>query len=366
VYKEVDLQAFDVSPDGRTLAVEFSAMEADKTWAIWVGNWDIASRKPLAQQRLEGPTVWSEILPTVQYQFNLRFMPDGQKLAAQTGRRIKVLDGVKLIPLYSISAPDTNPPPKQGIAIRRFETSGDGKLIAVLFSAAKSPCEPTSVGLFDTQTGKTVAEWTLPQACPHSISLSPDGSKTLLAGLTLYGSPEVLLANSRTGQILRSFDKEGVSASSNSHVGTAEFLGNDRFIDSFQVDMNTPDDLPNSTLNIRNLESGEVLQRLSYSVYGVRGAVALATRAPVVAVLGFGPVKPKDVLRDNDVRGFKRLLLFRLSDKEPFYVSPDISSKERIQTYPDPASSVQISSDGKVLAVFERGAVKVYHVADAR
>src|SRR6266571_839521 len=46
--------AFDISPDGQTFAAEFEALQSRQEAAIWVGEWNIATRRLIAERPIEG------------------------------------------------------------------------------------------------------------------------------------------------------------------------------------------------------------------------------------------------------------------------------------------------------------------------
>jgi hypothetical protein len=368
------MRAFDISPDGKTLVVEYATGEGQspqggRIGAIRVSTWDIGSSRIVRQQLIEGPIPAPQLAPNPQHVPNIRFTPDGKKLIAVTGPQIRVLDATDLSILYSILSLDSDPD-LEGVAIRAFAVSRDSKWLAVLSSRHVSPCEPTDVHLFQLETGKPAARWSLGETCPRSIALSADGSQMLLSSLLSRapydGNPNLLLLDSHTGQALRYFDiSAGVSGSSDVRAVDAQFMESNKFIVLVDVPMYTPANVPQSKLKIFDLGTGRLLHELSYPTYGVRGPWEVAAQASVAAVLGWGPKNPNEVMRDG-WQGFERLLLFRLTDKEPFYVSPDDEQTSSAGNNVSPAEFLHLSSDGKVLAVFKARKLTLYEIADVR
>jgi hypothetical protein len=372
-YRGAMIRAFDISPDGATLAAIFFTSEGQRPdgtrmAAVQIAEWEVKDQKLVKLQQVDGPAAVMNFSPNPQYTFNLQFTPDGQKLVAQIGRSIKVLDAVTLSVLYSIEPPEALPRPSEGVAIRRFAVSGDSKQLAVLSSPAASPCESTRARLFSLDTGEETAEWALPEgACPYSMSLSADGSQTLLSRFLIYpaATADVDLVDSRTGKLLRSFDVGFGTGDSPFAVAGAHFIGHDQFIAQIVVNMTAPAEVMKSTLAICDIDTGALRHQMAYSVYGVRGTIALAARASVVAVLGYGPVYPERPLRDDNTPGFERLLLFHTNEREPFYISDDRASTRTTTYYnvsPD-AVPLRISSDGRIIAVTEHDSIKLYEIA---
>ena len=88
--------AFDLSPDGKTLAVEFGTRELDKRFTDWVALWDVESQRLVATKEVEHDepkqtlsssfsrdavkTKLTVPVPIFWQSKNIRFSPDGRKL----------------------------------------------------------------------------------------------------------------------------------------------------------------------------------------------------------------------------------------------------------------------------------------------
>src|SRR5205807_8534266 len=86
--------AFDISPDGKRVAVLFRAPEANRNWnrqTYWVGVWEILSRKRIVASQLDDE-VTGLGKPPLPGRCYLRFAAEGRKLVVSTSYSIRVLD----------------------------------------------------------------------------------------------------------------------------------------------------------------------------------------------------------------------------------------------------------------------------------
>jgi hypothetical protein len=74
--------AFDISPDGSTLAIEFIAAE-DEGQVLEIAEWSLASKLRTTLTVVEGPA--KDLVSN--RRFDLPFSPDGRDLIALTGAR---------------------------------------------------------------------------------------------------------------------------------------------------------------------------------------------------------------------------------------------------------------------------------------
>jgi hypothetical protein len=357
------LNSFDISPDGKTFAAEFEALQEEQKAAIWVGEWDMTAGRLIAEQRVEGPLSFKQLFPSppsrAQYGFDLRFTPDGRRLVALTGPRIRVLDAEKLELLYSISPGEIYPAPPEGVVIRQYLVSRDSELLAVFSTPGIYLRTPINVRLLSLGSGEKVAEYTLPVSGSADFSLSPDASMVLMSQWR-FQQPEaqyVLVVDSRTGESLRSINS-GFGTRGGNYGAYAEFLDNDRIV----VASRSSSGAPHHALKIIDGHTGRVLQELGYSKHDAQAWFVVATRAPVIAALIFS--WKWGIGSDLDAplqRGVNWLALFHPDQPEPFFVRHNV----RLFEHPHSTSlraTMRISSDGKVVAFGESEAIQVYRV----
>jgi hypothetical protein len=328
--------AFDVSPDGQTLAVEFIAANDQNDQVMQVAEWDIPSKKLKITKVVEGPA--KQLMSNPQFQYDLRFTPDGLDLVALTGPRLVILNAQTLTPLRMIGLPpEPGPPPKFGWVLDSFGISGDGSKLAVISRGVGPTCgDYSTFRLFGLNSEDLLDTWRF-RGCTGSISLSEDGTYALLGVRANQVEPwRGDLVNTATGKILRTFPGGG-----------GVFLDDLRLIKGVGYpDDPKPSDERLAALGIVNVDTERVEQKLRYGHYGVSGRFAVARISRSVAVMESW-LDPEDLARDaTNARGFVRLILFRASDTEPFYVSPDIHDRPMFGA----VYMARLSSDGRVVA----------------
>ncbi len=317
--------AFDVSPDGQTLAVEFVAANAQNDQVMQVAEWDIPSKKLKTTKVVEGPA--KQLMSNPQFQYDLRFTPDGLDLVALTGLGVVILNAQTLTPLRMIGLPsEPGPPPQFGWVLDSFGISGDGSKLAVISRGVGPTCgDHSTFRLFDLKSGNLLSSWQL-HAC-MGASLSENGTRAFVRGN---------LVDTATGEILRTFPGGG-----------GYFIDDTRFIKGFGYPEDPkPSDEKLAALGIFNVNTGKTEREMRYGQYGIVGTFAVARGSGIVAVMESW-LNPKDLARDaTHARGFVRLIVFGPSETEPFYVSPDIHDRPMFGS----VYMARLSSDGRVVA----------------
>lgn len=350
------MNAFDVSPDGKTFAAQFEALQEGGKAALWVAEWDVATRRLVGERTVEGPEPTKQFLLSAQYRFDLRFTPDGRRLVALTGPRVEVLDAAKLELLYTILPGAIDPAPSEGDVIRQFVTSSDNRRLAIFSTAAMLGAQPINVCLFEIGTGTEVAHWTLDRPLCGGFSLSPDGGELLMSQPTSQpATDDLTVLDSRRGNVLRAFDS-GLHGSACGFGPYAEFLDTDDLL------VATPIFSAGShhALEVMDAHTGKVVRDLGYVKHDARADMAAATRARVIAAFVFS--WKRGIGSDLDApftRPVNWLALFRPGDSEPFYVRPNV---RMFEGYPGMRGALRISQDGKVVAFGAERTLYVYRV----
>ena len=351
-YPATFVKAFDLSPDGKVLAVEFEVWEGKGLTAIWVALWTTEDSSLISHKRLEGPG--KDILANVQYSYDIRFTRDGRKLLVLTGPRLLTVDVDTLDTLHSINSEAPQAWSPKGLVIRNFSISRDSRILAVLydFHALYSPS--STIRLFDFQCGRVLTEWTI-EGTARSMSLSPDGERIVLSMNSVIAGRKVpaevqnvLLVDTRA-KTLRGFNTGYLAAD-------AQFLPDGKQIVTISANVAEWRLYSEDTLKIWDAESAELLEELHYEKYGIRGTLAVAHEAPLLAV-STGWANPTDIKLDRDVtRGFDRLQLWDISTGKLLFVSSDLvdDSLSRLVVFLTrvSASGTKVAVGGTIVHVY--------------
>ncbi len=371
--------AFDISPDGKTLAVEFGTREPDKRITDWVALWDIESQRLIATKEVEhdepkqlyyglksrppvpGPILWQTK--------DIRFSPDGRELLVLTGPSLVGLSFPELKVLYSFEdrvGPVTEQTLYRHMFVEGFAMAANRLAILEQISHNSPKCCSLKVKIADLHTGKLVADWTRP-GLSHSIALSPDAS---LLALTNNPAPwgvgaippeanNILILNANSGDIVRAFN-------SGSAAGNAQFVGGDTALITMPI---YSDFEPGDAAKLWNLKTGQLEQKLGYPKYGLRGGISLSANGELLAVAAFW-LNPTDVRLDRDKpRGGSRLLLWTLPNGKLVYASERLGQEYDFGGLPmnlawgsmTPPILVRMSASGDRIAV-GGGLISVYSV----
>jgi len=201
--------AFDVSPDGHTLAVEFVAGGEQDNQVLQIGEWDLLSKKLKTTDVVEGPT--KQLMSNPQFQYDLRFTPDGLNLVALTGSRVVILNAQTLTPLRVMGLPpEPGLPPQFGWVLNSFGISGDGSRLAVISRGVGPTCgDHSTFRLFDLKSGDLLNSWQF-HGCTGGVSLSENGTRALLGLRVNQVEPwRGDLVDTITGKILHTFPDGG-------------------------------------------------------------------------------------------------------------------------------------------------------------
>jgi hypothetical protein len=329
--------AFDISPDGKTLAVEFGTKEPDKRFTDWVALWDVESQRLIATKEVEhdeptqlyyglkarppvpGPILWQTK--------DIRFSPDGRELLVLTGPSLVGLSFPELKVLYSFEDrvdPVTEQSLYTHMFIEGFAMAANRLAILEQISHNSPKCCSLKVKIADLHTGKLVADWTKP-GLSHSIALSPDAS---LLALTVNPAPwgvrtippeanNIFILNANSGDIVQAFN-------SGSAAGNAQFVGGDTALITMPIYSNFE---PGDAAKLWNLKTGQLDQKLGYFEYGLRGGMSLSANGELLAVAAFW-LNPADVRLDRDnPRGGARILLWALPSGKLVYASENLGQE---------------------------------------
>jgi WD40 repeat protein len=366
------IQSFDLSPDGKTLAVEFGAQEAEgkkvNGWLpsdAWVALWDVDG------QRLIGATEVDRNVPAgvLWYTHGIRFSPNGRMLLVLTGPRLVALSFPQLKILYAIEDRVTVENIQNQMFIEGFSMAANRLAILEQYDHNSGHSSSLKMKIADLDTGRVIAQWAKP-GLSRSIAFSPDAK---LLALTINPAPwgyrdipaganNVFIVKPDSGEVVRAFN-------SGYAVGNVEFVGGDTAL--MTMPMYSAFD-PRDAAQVWDLKTGGLRQKLGYPKYGLRGGMALSANGELLAVAAIW-LNPTDVRLDRDnPRGYARLLLWSLPTGTLEYSSHELGQEYNFGGLPmnlswglpSPPVLVRMSASGNRLAV-GGGLISVYSVEAA-
>lgn len=300
----VAVQSFDLSPDGKTLAVEFGTREPDKTISTWVALWDVD------RQRLAGAKQVEADKPDVEwYTDKIRFSPDGRMLLAITGPRLVALSFPELKVLYAFEDRVLPENIQNQMFIEGFSVAANRLAILKQYDHNSDHNSSLEVTIADLDSGVAIAHWSKPDFS-ESIALSPDAK---LLALTIdpvawgvrnipAGEDNVFIVKPDSGEVVRAL-------SSGSAEGNAEFVGDGGML------LTMPSIFafgPRDAARVWDVGTGQLEQKFGYPKYGLRGGMSLSTDGKLLAVAAVW-LNRMDVFFDrNNTRGGARLLIWSL------------------------------------------------------
>jgi hypothetical protein len=298
-----EILAFDVSPDNQTIIVAFKITEEPHRVSISVGKWEIASKRFLAKAQLEEAanqdSEFARLLHT----------PDGLSLISQTSHAINVLDP------STLKLERTIP-----IASSWSVLSGDGHVLAVtVWSKGES-----SFHIFDLRSGELLGYWLKPKQFQYlaNPSLSFHGDQMLL---TAPGpAPDILLVDSFTGKVLRSFSSgfRYEPGHPSYGIGSAVFIDSSRFVVAPSRDSGKTGRYSGKTLRVFNANTGEILRELAYR--HLAGQDPWVSPSGSLLALINAWRSPSQIFTDADVGIPIQLLLFRTDTPQPVCIVEEL------------------------------------------
>jgi len=342
--------SFDLSPDGKALAVEFST-GGRQDIGRWVALWDVDRAHLIGAKQVD-----SNIPYVAWYINNIRFSPDGRKLIALTGPRLVALSVPDLKILYAFEDRVQLQDAPNQMFIEGFSIASNRLAILRQYDYNSGHSYSLEVQIADLDSGKVLARWGWPRLC-YSIAMSPDA---ILLALAIpqgrWGDRDISAKQSNvfivkpdTGQVVRDFN-------SGYAVGDAQFVGGNNVL--VTVPLNS-DFSPDDAIKVWDIKRARVEQELTYARYGLRGGISVSADSKVLAVAAFW-LNAKDIKRDRDnVRGGARLLLWTLHGGKLLYASEQLPQEYNRAGLPmavsygriAPPVLVRMSASGDRLAI---------------
>lgn len=331
------VESFDLSADGKTLAVEFQTWQKTGLGSMWITLWDVEGDRLMTSKRLEGPG--REVGTYPQYVRDVRFSPDGKSVFVLTGPRLVVLNVPKLDFLYAIEAPSLGGSQK---FIYKYSLATTANRLGLLYVYNRFHSASHEIHILDAENGQPLQKWEF-AGQGSNIALSPDGNR-----VAVISNPESWLAqvqvhernlfifDTKNGNLIRSLNT-GYNA------GEVQFIGEGSQIVTIALDQGT-----GYPVRIWDVSSSQVVEELEYEKYGIRGNISSSRGGRRLGATTFWE-NPEDYRKDRTViRGFSRFLLWDVPSAKPIYISADL---EDGMPWHIPRFLIRLSSDGKRFAV---------------
>jgi hypothetical protein len=350
------VESFDLSPDGKTLAVEFGTHVPDANgkygkFGVWIALWNVDTQRLVAAQQVEDDLPvygegYNKGLPFAKYEHNLRFSPDGRALIVLTGPRLVALSLPALKPLWALVDNPVNPDSgERQMVFTDFSVSVQADRVAVLreyirgdlpmYNSGRVDVGSLEVIIASLSDGKVLARWGQP-GHSESIALSPEGN---LLALVMYpvlpgsaviptGENNVFLLKPNTGEVVSAFNT-GYEA------GDAKFLPGGEALITVPADHGAqPQFYPRDVIRIWSVATRQVTRELGYPEYGVRSPsdIAISANGEWLAVADPWH-NPTDIRSDRDIiRGWVRLLVWNVPTRKLVHASDDLGPSYALQS----------------------------------
>lgn len=347
------VHSFDMSPDGKTIAVEFGTQEREKTSGsgTWVTLWDVDGKKLIGTKQID-----SDIPNIVWYRHKIRFAPNGHMLVALTGPRLVVMSFPDLKILYAFEERVQPENAQNQMFLEGFSTAANRLAILEQYDHNSGHSPSLELKIADLENGKVLSRWSK-SGLSESIAFSPDAS---LLALTINPGPlkkipagvdNIFIVMPGAGEVVGAINS-GYAA------GNSEFLGGDAIL--VTVATNSMLD-PQDAIKVWDVKTRQPKQQLAYPQYGLRRGVSASADGKVIAVAAFW-LNPTDVRLDRDnPRGGSRLMLWTLPNGNLVYTSDKLGQEYNFGGLPmnlswggawggEPPVLVRVSASGDRLA----------------
>lgn len=342
-FPHAEVRSFDLSPDGKTVAVEFEVWEGEGLEAIWVALWDVEARRLQSAKRLEGPD--REVGRFSQYGYQVRFSRDGSMLFVLTGPRLVALKLPDLEEHYTVEAPAARDDIPSRLFIYKFSIATPANRLALLYVYHRVYSATYEVKILDSKNGEVLQRWRgAGQAV--NISLSAEGKRvavSVVSGVARSDKNNVLIFDVSSGDLVRTLNPQYAT-------GSLQFVGNGNQLATVARYHEVPEYYRTDTIKLWDVATGEVLKKLGYGEHGLRGALSASHNGALLAATAEWS-NPSDIRWDrDDIRGFTRFLLWGLPGGKPLFISSDLP-REMLSIMSEAKFLIRLSADGTRFAV---------------
>lgn len=340
----VSIRAFDLSEDGRTIAIGYEVLEGERIESFWVALWSVTDKNLLASKRFEGPI--SRLYETPQYSFDIRFIEAGDRLVVLTGKRIVVIRTANLEEEYEIRAIGKNLLPPRKTYLREVSVDYSEERLAVLDVSSKSSSYNSYVRVFSLESGELINEFNAHRTA-SCIALSDKGellavcSRPVYAGnLVPKNQSNVAIYDTLSGRIISQMNTGYVASN-------AVFLPDDRKLLTASANVGEWRLFERDTLKLWNTKNGLLLKEITYGQDGLRGRLSTVNKSGNVGICSSHPDKRGLVLDLTSVGGYEQIVILNPETGLELYRN----RSSGICGLGPGSGIVRISDDGKIVAV---------------
>lgn len=325
------LRSFAVSPSGERLAAEFVVGKGEGLRGAWVAVWDTDTQKIVNQRRLTGPT--KETLTDPRESTAIRYSAGGHHLIVLAGESAFILDPESLeirLTIYPAEYPEQEGP----MYLRAVAVNEKEKVCAVVENWRETYSDVSYIRILGLETGAEIARWKI-RGSAHGIELAPEGKRVLLALRRV-----ALVRDTKTGARM-----SGVHPGY--HIADAVFAKGGKEIITVANGFDDYPTFPDNTIKVWDSGTGRLKWEIRYGKIGIRGRLALAREAGLVAVFSDKPNIWDIKLDRTNPRAKHHLLIWELASAELIYTS---SKLDGAYTDDGPRYYTSASADGSVIA----------------
>jgi len=358
-FNSKEIADFAISPDNRRIAVAFTGGGTDHMIEGWLSEWEIETKKLVAQVRLPNPISpgWSFIAI---FHRTIQYTPDGTEIIVQAGRDLYAFYSDSLNLHHSASYADLAGGSASEKNDRRFAISSDGGTLAVLSGQSLYPQSFGVLHLYKISTGEELSHWQLPLQVT-SISLSPSGDRVLV---TAPGSPDatdILLLESLTGRVIKSFAsgfRHQLGAGLN-----AQFVDTDHFVVTPGGLTDEKGNYLGNALRVFDWQTGTVTGDLTYHQFGPTGEMEISSDTRKLAMLNLWRSPLKRRFTESGGSAKAQLLFFQLGESTPYCVLGPLPEDKGTESN---SGYLRFSPDLGLVGLFMNHAVSLYRVPECR
>ena len=354
-YDGVEIADFAVSPDNNKIVVGFQVGEGGGKFGAWMGEWEIATKRLIAKAHLPNPLLDPLSFLAIDNQ-TMQYTPDGSEIIFQAGPRLYAFNSGNLSVGYSVSFPDLVERSASEEHSRRFAVSSDGTSLAVFYGQSLYPPKNGVVRLFVAKTGEEVAHWPAPLQI-QSLSLSPDGKQLLVSALNPLDTTDLLILDSSTGRIIKSFESGFGTQLVVGAKLNAMFVDAGHFIASPGPFTDTKGQYLGRSLKIFDCDTGKVIRELVSEKFGPSGELWVSNKDASVAALNLWTPHWKRRLAESSAES-AQLLFFHLNERNPFCALGPLP--ERSKESGRQSGFIRFSPDLRSIGLFFNRKILVY------
>lgn len=342
------ITAFDVSPDGGSLALLYDTWPSRSKFALSVAVWDIESNTLSARNRLGDHAL---LIPPAPILHEAVLFVDEQKYIVAMGLgKVWIVEAKTCSVIRQLETSFPNPSPPVELL-----HAGSSK-IAVIYKQGRNQFR---VSLFEIPSGKLLASWAS-SAFPQSFS--PNG-KLVVGPIGDYNAGAVTnlqLIDSQTGNTIRML-RTGFAFNNpwpEEHGSVvARFLDNQNIVvcPDNMVDHNGRHS--GNSLEIINVSEGRIVRVIAPKEFGPSGELAVSPDGSHFAVYSLyvsARVQRADGLLPNPYK--PELLVFDSKGSEPDYVVPRLDAGGGVAPLTNQVLPC-LSSGASVIALAQDGAI---------